>query len=1194
MKIFSIISLIITVLAFNLNAQVITADPEFPTDADAVTITFNATQGNGGLEGFTGDVYAHTGVLTNQSTSGSDWKYAPSWGDNNEKYKLTRIDTDVYELEIGPSIREYYGVATGETIQQLAFVFRGANAGDPEGKDVGGADIYYDVTDAGLALNFNSPINNTLYDINDVVNWDISTSQNADITMYVNGAQEKTASDTNHLDGDYTLSVAGGYWFKVVVEKDTTTIMDSAYVVTKTPTVQEALPAGARKGINYHEGDTSVTLVLETPTTNKVFAHVVGDFTNWLIDNKYQMKQTPDGKYFWLRFGNLTPQEEYVFQYWVDDDVKIGDPYADKVADPWNDGSIPESVYPDLPVYTKTEYQTATVLQTGQTPYTWAASEDTWVRPDLDNLVIYELHIRDFIETHSYSTMMDTLDYLKKLGVEAIELMPVSEFEGNSSWGYNPSYYFAVDKYYGHKDSLKKFIETAHQEGFAVILDMVLNHAYGQNAMAKLYWDGDAPAADNPWFNREYVGPYEWGSDFNHTSTYTQDFIDSVNTYWIKEYHFDGFRFDFTKGFTQDASKFDSYNEERLAILKRMADVIWDQDSTVYIILEHWVGSEEGELAEYGMKSWQNKTHDYKEAMIGSNSGSFSNTNLSSHVTYLNSHDEDRQAYFALNEGHISEDGSYDVKDPMVVYERKKMLAAFNLLMPGPKMIWQFDELGYDININFNGRTGEKPFAWGSNGLGYYEDPFRQHIYTAYSALLNLRKTIGAENLAAANTDNEYLSGQTRRLVFDLGTEGLVVLANFGVETANITPMFTQTGKWYDYFSGDSIEVTSTSAEISLKAGEWYVYTTKKYSSGFNDAVKVYSNPVTYSPSPFTKDTEITITFDASKASVGGTSGLVGASEVHMWSGIYKTRTDTVLSNVVAASDAQMTNVSGDIWEITLTPEDFYSITDTEEIYQIVVSFQNSDSSQVGLGFRNTMVYINVQSSEPMVTIEPEAFTIDNEITITFNSNIGNQGLINSNAVYMHTGVVLSDKSNPGGSDWEKVPGDWGDNSWGEMSPVDGMDGYWELTMTPKDFYDLADGDTIYWIAGVFRDADGATKGSDTPGEYDWGIIQDGGDVFIKNKLVYPDISSIKDVVAKGTESIRIYPNPAQDRIILKQPNVIHVSIINISGQVVLEKSFDNVVNPTVEISELENGLYIIKSVGDGNNVQAGKFLKVE
>lgn len=80
-------------------------------------------------------------------------------------------------------------------------------------------------------------------------------------------------------------------------------------------------------------------------------------------------------------------------------------------------------------------------------------------KPDVNHLVIYELHIRDFLASHSYKDLIDTISYLKRLGINAIELMPVSEFEGNDSWGYNPSFYFAADKYYGPKDQLKNLLK---------------------------------------------------------------------------------------------------------------------------------------------------------------------------------------------------------------------------------------------------------------------------------------------------------------------------------------------------------------------------------------------------------------------------------------------------------------------------------------------------------------------------------------------------------------------------------------------------------------------------------------------------------------------------------------------------------------------------------------------------------------
>ena len=93
------------------------------------------------------------------------------------------------------------------------------------------------------------------------------------------------------------------------------------------------------------------------------------------------------------------------------------------------------------------------------------------------------MHLRDFIAAHNYKVLADTLQYLKRLGINAIELMPVNEFEGNNSWGYNTSFHMALDKYYGKAIDFKKFIDLCHQNEIAVILDVVFNHAFSQNSL---------------------------------------------------------------------------------------------------------------------------------------------------------------------------------------------------------------------------------------------------------------------------------------------------------------------------------------------------------------------------------------------------------------------------------------------------------------------------------------------------------------------------------------------------------------------------------------------------------------------------------------------------------------------------------------------------------------------------------------
>src|SRR5687768_915293 len=263
------------------------------------------------------------------------------------------------------------------------------------------------------------------------------------------------------------------------------------------------------------------------------------------------MNKTPDGNYWWIRISGLTPGAEYAFQYLVDGVLKIADPYAEKILDPANDATIPAATYPGLLTYPVGQSGIVSVLQTAAPAYNWQVNNFT--RPDKRGLIIYELLLRDFLAAHDWKTLRDTLGYLKNLGVNAIEIMPFNEFEGNLSWGYNPDFYFAPDKYYGPKNTLKRFIDSAHSKGIAVVMDIALNHTYGSSPMVQLYFDAanNRPAANNPWYNPTPRHAFNVGYDMNHESLATRYFVSRVTQHWLQEYKIDGFRFDLSKGFTQ-------------------------------------------------------------------------------------------------------------------------------------------------------------------------------------------------------------------------------------------------------------------------------------------------------------------------------------------------------------------------------------------------------------------------------------------------------------------------------------------------------------------------------------------------------------------------------------------------------------------------------------------------------------------
>ncbi len=552
-----------------------------------------------------------------------------------------------------------------------------------------------------------------------------------------------------------------------------------------------------------------------------------------MVDNDFLMKRyyvSEDSVMYWHKIENITPDQVYQYQFLIDGDLRIADPYGRLILDSRNDPYIEAETYPGLPQYPKNKTeQLVSAFEKKTSEFQW--TDQDYVKPDKEKLVFYEMLIRDFTTGHSYNSTLEKLDYLDSLGVNVIELMPINEFEGNLSWGYNPSMYFAVDKYYGTAEDLKNFVNECHNRGMAVVTDVVYNHAFGSNTMARMYLNESTwqPSEENPWFNPTAPHTdYNWGYDFDHSSKHTQYFLDRVNHYWIDEFHIDGYRFDFTRGFTNKSGGSGGYDANRIKILKRMADKIWEKDSSALVVLEHLVDENSGEmkeLAEYGMLLWGNMNHSYNEAAMGYDSDlswGFYETrgwNEPNLVTYMESHDEERLMYKNLNYGNSA--GDYDIQHLYTALQRQKLVNAFFLTLPGPKMIWQFGELGYDYSIDYNGRTGIKPIRW-----DYYQNANRRNLYETIKALLQLRN----ENdifTSKQTTVNLDLDGFVKKIKLT-GNGNALVVGNFDVEPRTTTLNFVHGGNWYDFFSGDTMEVNG-SIEKNLQPGEFHIYSDGKF-----------------------------------------------------------------------------------------------------------------------------------------------------------------------------------------------------------------------------------------------------------------------------------------------------------------------------------------------------------------------------
>lgn len=828
--------------------QVVSLTPTFPSQTDTVTITYDATQGNGALEGYT-EIYAHMGVITDKSTSPSDWKYVVGeWGTPDPAVTMTYIGGNKHIKTY--DISDFHSIPAGETVLQLAFVFRTAD-GSVVGRDANGGDIFVEISQGGYAAGIISPdLESIVAQEGDSIEVKCSASEESEFTLFINGNAIDSSSGSINFNSKIYVDTygPGTYNVKMSADNGSEVLLDSfSYILPENVVVVDP-PTNLIEGLNV-TGDSAVTFTIYAP--NKDYIFMVGDFNGWQLNNDYLMNLSEDGNTHWLEITGLDPNTEYRFQYQIEDAMRIADVYSEKILDPWNDPFIEESTYPNLtpyPVGLTTD--PVSTFKINKDEYNWDETID-YTRPPKEELVIYEVLLRDFLDDHSYKGLKDTLDYIEKLGVNAIELMPINEFEGNDSWGYNPSFFFAPDKYYGPADELKSLIEECHRRGIAVILDMVLNHAFGQNPQVRMYFDPAAgsfgqPTPDNPWFNPVAKHDFNVGYDYNHESPKTQEFVKRVMAFWIEEYRIDGYRMDLSKGFTQvntlgDVGRWGQRDASRIAIWDRIGNDVWDIDPDIYMILEHFANNdEEQELSSMGFMLWGNCNHVYNEATMGysANLGCISHENRNwsnPHlIGFMESHDEERLMYRNLNFGASNDD--YDITDFETGLERVELATNFFLTVPGPKMIWQMGELGFDHSINrctdgsISGdcRLSRKPIEW-----GYYDDENRKRLFEITAELNRLRK----EHDVFHTNDFEMNVNSSRKQITLRDDEmDVVVIGNFGITAASMEVTFPNSGAWYEFYTQDTFNIDATNQEIALRAGEYRLYSSQKLEGRFNDS----------------------------------------------------------------------------------------------------------------------------------------------------------------------------------------------------------------------------------------------------------------------------------------------------------------------------------------------------------------------
>ena len=355
-------------------AQLLSWTPTFPGENDAATnvvITADATKGDQGLLNYTPvtDVYVHIGVITNLSANSTDWKYVKfTWGTTNVQAQCTNGGNNQWQYTIAGSLRSYFGITNAsEHIQKISILFRNGS-GSKKLANADGNDMFIPVYDNTIvSVRFTDPPVQPLFApqpepltkmVGDNINLVAVANKTSTMKLYLNGTVIQTASNATTINANPVLTSGGNTVIVAEANDGTTTKTDTLkFFVTGGITVAP-LPGGVRDGINYETDNTAVTLVLYAPSKNRV--SVIGEFpgSNWTEQTQYQMNKTSDGNYWWLHITGLTPGTEYAFQYLVDGTLKIADPYAEKILDPYNnnDQNISSATYPVLSLSNRVNY----------------------------------------------------------------------------------------------------------------------------------------------------------------------------------------------------------------------------------------------------------------------------------------------------------------------------------------------------------------------------------------------------------------------------------------------------------------------------------------------------------------------------------------------------------------------------------------------------------------------------------------------------------------------------------------------------------------------------------------------------------------------------------------------------------------------------------------------------------------------
>jgi maltooligosyltrehalose trehalohydrolase len=477
----------------------------------------------------------------------------------------------------------------------------------------------------------------------------------------------------------------------------------------------------------------------------------------------------------------------------------------------------------------------------GYQPYVWSVAEDQWRTPDLADMILYEVNIAEF--GGDLKRTREIVAYLADLGINAIEIMPLSNVANSVDWGYLPIGYYGVDERFGKRSDFQQLVDICHQHGIAVIVDVV----YGHTGVDFAYYDAYTRLQyrENPFmgpFAKDYFSNFGKSTDFNRE--FTRDYFYTANHHWLDVYHIDGFRYDCVPnywdgplgvGYAKLVYETHQLTKAKIAPGERFwrrFDAGPGKPLGLVQMAEQLEGPEEVLRTTYSNSTWQNSTFDAARRVARGDRGQLAELGLRLGLTgypereivngddipkaalqYIENHDHER---FLCNFGTHNPDEAqnplFAEGDRNLWYLLQPYLIAL-LMSKGVPMLWQAEEFAENYFLPDTG-TGRvsllRPLRWDF----FYDDAGRP-IVSLVRKLLNVRRRRDQIRRGTCFFFNDWDRYQKLGVLlfarYDPARYTLVAI-NVGDTTQNVPFWFPIAGDYVEELHGGSLDLKNVQA----------------------------------------------------------------------------------------------------------------------------------------------------------------------------------------------------------------------------------------------------------------------------------------------------------------------------------------------------------------------------------------------